>query len=293
MESNVPVLSELDLTLLVPCYNEEGRIAETLKSLVSAVREFFFSWEVLVIDDASTDGSVAAVEHFQREHPDLPIQLYVNETNQGFGYCYVQGAYLGRGEYYRVICGDNSEPRETLVEVFRHVGAADVVVPYYVNDTGRTWFRNTLSGAYTRLVNLISGHRIRYYNGLILARRYDVMRWHGNYRGFGIQADLLTRLLDEGLSFAEVGVWDYEQKHGQSTALKFKNIASVTHTLLDLAVRRVGKLLYPREYVASRRVTTARPHPSHGSVIRTTVHGVRLAAPVSTATETASADASA
>ena len=254
--------SELDFTALVTCFNEEEHIVGALEHLVSALEEFHFSWEIVVIDDASEDRSVELVREFQRSHPDLPIHLYCNEANQGFGYAYVQGAFLGRGEYYRVFCGDDPEPRETLVEVLKHLGQVDLVIPYYVNDTGRSRFRKFLSSTYTRLVNALTGHSLRYYNGLPILRRNDMMRWHSNYRGLGIQADVLARLLDEGCSYVEVGVWDFEKKHGGSTALHLKNVASVAHTLFDMFIRRVGGWMFPREAVRGRKVTRYMPAPA-------------------------------
>jgi len=242
------------LTVTVTCYNEEELVTETLETLVGALQEFTFPWEVIVIDDVSTDASTERVRDFQRRNPDLPVYLRVNRSNQGFGYNYVQGAFLGRGEYYRVVCADNCEPRETLVTIFGLMGQADVIIPYYpAGENGRSRFRTGLSRLYTGLVNVVSGHRVRYYNGLILSRREDVLRWHGNYRGFGIQADLLTKLLDAVCSKIEVAVQDTDQKGAGSTALRLKNVLSVVHTILDLILRRLLKL--------SRRQRNARPRP--------------------------------
>ncbi len=244
----------LDLTVAVTCYNEEDHIRATLDNVVAALLATEIHWEIVVLDDASQDRSVEIVEEYLRQHPDLAISLWVNEVNQGFGYNYVQGAFVGRGEYYRVVCGDDCESDQSLAKIFSLIGTADIIIPYADGDDGRTWLRRLISQTFTSLINLVSGHRVKYYNGMILVRRFHVMRWHGNYRGFGLQADLLARLLDEGLTYRELPVRKRERKHRKSTALRLKNVLSVLHTFVDILIRRIGHLLYPRDFRKNRRV---------------------------------------
>src|SRR5262249_42623261 len=148
--------------------------------------------------------------------------------------------------YYRLICGDDAEPKQTMVTVFRELGKADILIPYYSESEGRSLYRRLLSSTYTWLVNMIGGHRLNYYNGLAVHLRYNVMRWHPNTRGFGFQADILCMLLDQGLSYREIAVRTVERKGVHSSALAFKNMLSVSHTLVDLVFRRISHLVYRR-----------------------------------------------
>jgi glycosyltransferase involved in cell wall biosynthesis len=242
-----PVAWEKDITLFVACYNEEENIAATLDTLLAALAEVSCTWEVLIIDDGSRDRSVEVIQKYIREHPGLPIYCHENKENKGLAQSYIEGAFLGRGKYYRLVCGDNAEPKETFVTLLRHVGEADMIIPYQTECKGKSWSRRVLSKTYTWLINTISGHRIRYYNGLAVHLRYHVMRWHTNYRGFGFQADMVTRLLDEGFSYVEVPVVAQERTKGSSKALTFRNFFSVTHTLFDLFIRRIGRMTSRRK----------------------------------------------
>ncbi len=232
------------LTLFVACYNEQENICATLDTVISALTDFDFTWEIIVIDDASADGSPDIIEDYRQKHPDLPIRLYVNKLNKGLAQNYIEGAFLGRGKWYRLICGDNVEPRETFTAIFKRIGEADMIIPYQVECKGRSFFRQILSGAYTGIINFLSGYKIRYYNGLAVHLRYNVMRWHTNYRGFGFQADMITRLIDAGMTYIEIPVTASERTAGKSTALTLKNQLSVAHTVADLLIRRIGKLVY-------------------------------------------------
>jgi glycosyltransferase involved in cell wall biosynthesis len=260
---------ERDLTLFVACYNEQDNIEITLDTLLAALREVDLSWEILIIDDASHDKSVEVIEAYRKRCPGLPISLHVNERNQGLGYNYMQGAALGVGRYYRLICGDNSESKETFLKVFRHIGKADIVIPYHRLCEGKTLLRRTISKAYTVLVNLFSGYRLHYYNGLAVHLRENVLRCPATTQGFGFQAEIMTRLLDQGASYVEIEVTVQERAKGRSKALTARNVSSVSRTLLGVLSRRLKRAFArcSRERpatgeLAGRGVSDRHPQPS-------------------------------
>jgi glycosyltransferase involved in cell wall biosynthesis len=241
------VSDSLDLTIAIPCLNEERFIAATLDTVVAAMRELSLSYEVIVIDDGSTDRTDDVVESYRLEHPDLPVRLHRNAQNRGLNRCYVDGAFLGRGRYYRMACGDDVEPKETFVAIFRELGKADLIIPYHERIPGKSPFRLALSRSYTFLVNRLSGYHIHYYNGLTLTSRYNVMRWGPYSFGFGFQAELITRLLDEGATFLEIPVVaTHQDKPQNNSALNWRNFFSVGHTLSEIFVRRVRRKAFKK-----------------------------------------------
>lgn len=62
------------LSLVIPAYNEAPRIAETLSTAVAALQELGVSWEVLVVDDGSSDGTRAAAEEFGRRQAGIRVE---------------------------------------------------------------------------------------------------------------------------------------------------------------------------------------------------------------------------
>lgn len=236
--------SALDLTIFVSCYNEASYIVETLDTVCAAAQEAGIGFEVIVIDDGSRDNSRELVRDYIARHPNLNVILRANRINKGLAQNYVDGAFLGRGKYYRLICGDNSEPKDTIVAVLRAMGDADIIVPYYVSNEGKGFRRELISKSYTGLINLITGNRIHYYNGLPLHLRHNVMRWHSNTRGFGFQAELLCLLLDLGFSYREIPVVVVERRQGKSNALTIRNLLSVGHTIFEIFNRRISRWVY-------------------------------------------------
>src|SRR3974377_561921 len=185
----------VELTIFVSCYNEEPYIIKTIETVRAALAEVErLSYEIIVIDDCSTDRSADLVEDYIRLHSEERILLRRNKRNRGLAQNYFDAAFIGKGTYYRLICGDDAEPLYTVVSVFREIGSADILIPYYVSSEGKSLFRRILSNTYSRLVNFISGLNLHYYNGLAVHLRYNVMRWHPNTRGLGFVENIIVIL---------------------------------------------------------------------------------------------------
>ncbi len=237
----------LDLTVFVSCYNESEYIIPTIETVIDAARAAGLRHEILVIDDGSRDNSRQLVADYIASHPAENVVLRANRFNKGLAQNYMDGAFLGRGKYYRLICGDNAEPRESILAVFKAIGQADIIIPYYTSSEGKGLRRRLISSTYTAIVNLMTGNRLHYYNGLAVHLRYNVMRWHPNTRGFGFQADILCLLMDLGFSYLEVPIITVEQRRGGSNALTLRNFLSVGHTLVEIANRRISNRVYRRK----------------------------------------------
>ncbi len=237
----------LDLTIFVSCYNEEELIENTLETIRQVMVELPLSYEIIIIDDVSKDGSAAKIEAYIAAHPEVNIVLRRNKHNKGLAQNYFDAAFLGKGKYYRLLCGDNSEPKESIKHIFSEIGAADILIPYYTSSEGKSLKRQLVSKVYTLIVNAITGYHFHYYNGLAVHLRYNVMRWHPNTHGFGFQADLLCMLLDQGFSYKEIPIIMIEQRTGKSNAITLKNLLSVAHTLLEILLRRISHRVYKKK----------------------------------------------
>ena len=238
--------SNLDVTFFVPCLNEEKNVAGALRTVMAAAANVGVSYEILVFDDGSSDDTAGAAERFAQEHADTPIRVIRNGKNRGLGRNYAEGSYLGRGVYYMIVNGDNVERQETIETLLSHLGEADLLIPHLGSFDKRPLGRRVVSRTYTALVNAISGNHIHYYNGPVVHRRANVMRWHPDSHGFGYQAILITRLLDEGASYLEFVYRSEDRAFGVSKAFRFRNILSVLHGFLKIGLRRLRRVLFFR-----------------------------------------------
>jgi glycosyltransferase involved in cell wall biosynthesis len=231
-----------EVSFVVPCLNEEENVLGTIETITKAMERIGCRFEILVFDDGSQDNTSGVVAKYQSENPQAPVRLFRNKVNRGLAYNFVEGAFQGCGRYYRAVPGDNVELAESLEKIVQARGTADVIAPYFVEIRNRPLRRKIISKLYTHLVNLASGYRLAYYNGNPLYLRAHVLRFHVECTGFGYQAEFLTRLISEGATVKAIPLVSYDREG--STAINIKNLLSVAHSLLTIALRRLRIVLF-------------------------------------------------
>lgn len=232
------------ISFFVPCLNEEGNVGRAIETIAEVMKGIDRPYEVIVVDDASSDGSVAEVEALRARRPDVRIEVIRNRFTRGLGRNYFIAAHRAKMGYFMLVNGDAAEPPETIREIVRRAGEADAIVPYFGARESRTLPRRVLSWTFTRIVNLLSGHRLKYYNGPVLHRTENVRDWFAETAGFAYQAELLCRLLDEGITVLEVQVANSDRERGASKALRLSNVLSVSNSLFHILLRRLERTAF-------------------------------------------------
>jgi CTP:molybdopterin cytidylyltransferase MocA len=92
------------VSVVISLYNYELEVGDALASVAASE---FEDLEVIVVDDASRDGSVQAVQAFMRQHPWLPAKLLRHVVNQGLGATRNDGVAASSGELVFVLDADN------------------------------------------------------------------------------------------------------------------------------------------------------------------------------------------
>lgn len=91
------------VSVIMPVYNESAYVAQALESVLYQRTDF--GVEIIVVDDCSTDDTVAIVERYQQQFPQ--IVLLKNEKNQGKGYSFRRAYASAKGQYFHVLDGDD------------------------------------------------------------------------------------------------------------------------------------------------------------------------------------------
>ncbi len=99
------------ISLVVPAYNEQGRLPATMKKLREYLTRQSFSYEVLVVDDGSHDGTAALVEEAMADFPGLRL---LREPHRGKGHAVRQGMLAAEGRYVMFCDADFSMPVEEV-----------------------------------------------------------------------------------------------------------------------------------------------------------------------------------
>jgi len=248
------------LTVLVPALNERGNIGPTVKRLIGALNITVEDYEIVIINDGSSDGTDEAADLLAREHPQ--VKIIHNPRTMGLGSCYLLGVDIACKNFFVYIPGDNTWPNRSFLELFGNLGKADLVTSYSSNPNVRPLGRRIVSSLYTRVLNILFGKRMHYYNGLTIYPISFLRTKPISTYGFGFQAEALLKAIYNGLSFIEVGLPIDERTAGKSKAVTVRNVSSVIATVL--------RLFWKLRVVRKNQIRSQGPASVHGSLRVTT-----------------------
>jgi dolichyl-phosphate beta-glucosyltransferase len=197
------------MSVIVPAYNEEQAIAGTLEALRERLDESGRPYEILVVDNASTDATVQRVESFGE-----PVRVLRNEVNRGKGYSVRRGMLEASGQV-RLLCDADCSPSlESLPRMLAAIEQADVAVGSRLAagaDVGRTQpFRRRLVGwPFIALTRLLLAEPTRdVYCGFKLWRGVAAQAVFSRQRldGWAFDAESLAMARRLGYRVREVGI---------------------------------------------------------------------------------------
>lgn len=223
-------ISDRSLTIFVPALNEEGHLEASIGVVTRAAREARLEYEVIIVDDGSTDRTPEIADRLAVADP--AAKVIHHPARLGLGIAYGSAVEQASKARFVFIPGDNSWPLESVSGLFSRLGEADVVTSYPINaNEQRVGVRRFISAGYTTVLNLLHGQRLRYYNGLTI---YPIAFLRANpvrASGFGFAAELLLVAIYDGMTVVEVGLAIQERTGGASKAVTLRNIGSVLLSL--------------------------------------------------------------
>ena len=103
----------MKLSVVIPAHNEAGSIAGTLRTTIGALDAAEIDHEILVIDDASVDGTPAVIEEIAADHPQ--VRCLRSHHPRGFGFTVRSGLERFDGDAVAVMMADGSDDPRDLV----------------------------------------------------------------------------------------------------------------------------------------------------------------------------------
>ncbi len=93
------------ISVIIPVFNGAETIAETLDSVLA---QTWPNWEIIVVNDGSTDSTLAILEAYQQQHPELDDRFQLlNFMNSGVSLSRNRGLAVARGDYIAFLDGDD------------------------------------------------------------------------------------------------------------------------------------------------------------------------------------------
>ena len=232
-----------DLSIIIPSFNEEQRLPDTLRKIAAYVRERRPDTEVIVVDDGSTDKTAAVARSYQARIPLL--RVLSNGTNRGKGFSVRHGSLEARGNIVLFTDADLSSPIEEGEKLLAGLVTHDVAIGSRAVDRSlieahQSAFREFAGIVFNRIVRIIL--RLPFVDtqcGFKAFRRERcrIIFEQQTIERFGFDPELLYLARHHGLSTIEVPV-----RWAHSPATKVSMLKDSLQMFLDVFVIRWNAL---------------------------------------------------
>ena len=219
------------LSAFFPCFNDAPTIADLVRRVDATLTRLGIAHEVIVVNDGSTDDSLAVLRALADELPGL--RIVDHGGNRGYGAALRSGFAAARGEWVFYTDGDAQYDPAEVEQLVASVSEDVDVVQGWKLGRNDHWIRALVGRTYHHVVRLafhLPVHDTDCDFRLIRASALDRIALH--HSSGVICVELLRKLDRSGARFTEVGVHHYARPYGRSQFFRFGRVA---RSLFDVA----------------------------------------------------------
>ncbi len=217
-----------ELSVVMPAYNEQEVLPIALEEAVAALEDLCETWEMVIVDDGSTDASPRILAEWSQRDPR--IRIATHPRNSGYSKALILGFSECRYEVIFYTDADAQFDLHHIADLYPELKHNDMVTGYRLDRQDR-WIRFLTSRVYNWLQGRVLGIRVRDVNcAFKLFRRSFFDQVLLSSDGFLIDAELYARAQRAGLRWAQVGVPHRPRELGSTTV----KAATVSDTVREL-----------------------------------------------------------
>ena len=202
------------LSVVLPAYNEVGNIRFSVVTAHAILTELVREFEIIVVNDGSTDGTEREVEDLQARFPNL--RLIRKARNEGYGFALRDGFAAATLPHVFFTDADRQFDMVSLKDLLPHVGRNDIVVGYRLHRQD-TLLRRFLSNGYNVVVRMLFALDVRDVDcAFKIFRRsvFDEIRIESPR--FFVNTEILAKARRLGMRIHQVGVPHLPRLHDLS-----------------------------------------------------------------------------
>jgi glycosyltransferase involved in cell wall biosynthesis len=202
------------LSVIMPAFNEAAGIAESVAEAHEALVGLGYEFELIIVDDGSTDNTWARVADFSAFWPR--VRLLTHSSNRGYGAALRTGFEAAEHELVAFTDADGQFFLEDLEDLVTLACECPVVVGRRL-DRKDPWRRRFLSWGYNVLARVILGTGVHDCDCALKVFQRDALQYLlPESAGFFVNSEMLCRARQLGFAIAEVGVRHRPRRKGVS-----------------------------------------------------------------------------
>ena len=232
-------LGKAGISVFFPAYNDAQTIPRLVSEALAVLPELTDDYEVIVVNDGSTDETAAALDELARREPK--VRIVHHEQNRGYGGALRSGFAAARKELIFYTDGDGQYDVRELPALHALLGSGVDVVNGYKGERADDGRRKLLGAAYNRLAHALFSLPVRDVDcDFRLMRRAALGRVVLTSSSGVICVELVHKLCRAGCAFVETPVSHYPRPHGRSQFFTPRRVARTAFDLLSLWLRLVA-----------------------------------------------------
>lgn len=227
------------VSIIFPMYNEREYIEETINKTKRIMDSMFIDYEIIVIDNNSTDGSLEKLIEFAKS--DMKIKVFQHNKVRKLGNVFKMGFSNATKEI--IVCTDFDLPYDLsiLKDLLPLLSETDIIQGYRIGKR-ETILREVYTKAYNYLIRLIYNLKIRDANfNMKIFKRKILDNIELESEGPFIAAEFLIKAKYFGYKIKEIKVSHCPRKYGIS---KFCSLNTTLYTIFAILYEMIK--LYPR-----------------------------------------------
>jgi len=215
------------VTIIIPAFNEEADIEEAIRVVSGIAEKTAPDYEIIVIDDASTDRTAEAINRARGKCRQL--RVITHKTNMGFGVGFRHAVEQASKTFITGFPADIDQSVDILADLINHRDDADIVSSYVTNISTRPAIRRFFSAVFKAMTSLIFRMNLKYYTGYFICRRELLEGIRLISQNTAVLAEAKIKLIRKGASYIELPYETRQRAHGRDKALSFANIYRTLH----------------------------------------------------------------
>jgi glycosyltransferase involved in cell wall biosynthesis len=232
------------LSVFFPAYNDSGTIASMVVTAVLTARRLTPDYEVIVVNDGSTDGTARVLGELARIYPE--VRVIHHDTNRGYGGALRTGFASARKEFIFYTDGDAQYDPSELEALWPQMAPGVDLINGYKISRADPMHRIVIGRVYHHMVKTLFGLRVRDVDcDFRLLRRTIFERVRLEKNSGVICLEMMKKIQDAGFKIVEVPVHHYHRAYGKS---QFFNFPRIGRTAIDV-MKLWFALVLRREHV--------------------------------------------
>lgn len=225
-------MNKINISVFIPCYNEEKNVGKMLTNLLNFLPTIAFDYEIIVVDDGSSDKTAEIAQNIALQNPQ--VKIIRHETNKGYGAALRTGFDSCSKDYIFFTDGDSQFDITEMTKLLPYINDYDIVIGFRIKRQDN-FMRKMNEFNFNRFVRLLFGLKVRDLNCAFKIYKKEVIRSLGLRSSLAfINSEILIRAKKKGFTIKEVGVTHYPRQWGTQTGANLKVIVGTFRELFEL-----------------------------------------------------------